>query len=64
MMLVEEDGVARPLYESTGPVRTGEPQARRQGQEPRRRPRFLARRKTGSLGVRMVIEGREIIARN
>lgn len=65
MMLVEEDGIARPLYESTGPVRTSEPQARRQGQEPRRRrPRFLARRKTGSLGVRMVIEGREIIARN
>ncbi|MBV2142508.1 hypothetical protein KUG47_03225 [Falsochrobactrum sp. TDYN1] len=65
MMLVEEDGIARPLYESTGPVRTGEPQARRQGQEPRRRrPRFLARRKTGTLGVRMVIEGKEIIARN
>lgn len=65
MMLVEEDGIARPLYESTGPVQNGEPVARRQGQEPRRRrPRFLARRKTGSLGVRMVIEGTEIIARN
>ena len=60
MMLVEEDGVARPLYESTG-----QPQARRQGQEPRRRrPRFLARRKTGTLGVRLVISGKEIIARN
>ncbi|MGH6775017.1 DUF6101 family protein [Brucella tritici] len=65
MMLVEEDGVARPLYESTGAVRTSQPQARRQGQEPRRRrPRFLARRKTGTLGVRLVISGKEIIARN
>ena len=65
MMLVEEDGVARPLYESTGAVRTSQPQARRQGQEPRRRrPRFLARRKTGTLGVRLVIFGKEIIARN
>ncbi|KAB2672478.1 hypothetical protein F9K77_03870 [Ochrobactrum sp. LMG 5442] len=65
MMLVEEDGVARPLYESTGAVRTGQPQARRQGQEPRRRrPRFLARRKTGTLGIRLVISGKEIIARN
>ncbi len=65
MLLVEEDGVARPLYESNGPVRTGQPQARRQGQEPRRRrPRFLARRKTGALGVRLVISGNEIIARN
>ncbi|SPL64631.1 DUF6101 family protein [Ochrobactrum soli] len=65
MMLVEEDGVARPLYESTGPVRTSQPQARRQGHETRRRrPRFLARRKAGTLGVRLVIEGKEIIARN
>ena len=65
MMLVEEDGVARPLYENTGAIRTGQPLNRRQGQEPRRRrPRFLARRKTGALGVRLVISGKEIIARN
>ncbi len=65
MMLVEEDGVARPLNESTGPVVTNEPQPRRQGQEPRRRrPRFLARRKTGTLGLRMVIEGRQIITKD
>lgn len=65
MMLVEEDGIARPLYESTGPVVTNEQQPRRQGQEARRRrPRFLARRKTGTLGLRMVIEGREIIAQD
>ncbi|PYE90573.1 DUF6101 family protein [Phyllobacterium leguminum] len=64
MMLVEEDGVARPLDESTGPVGVSTPQPRRQGQEPRRRrPRFLARRKTGTLGVRLVISGAEIIAR-
>lgn len=64
MMLVEEDGVARLLDESTGPVGASTPQPRRQGQEPRRRrPRFLARRKTGTLGVRLVISGAEIIAR-
>ncbi|MET0576313.1 MAG: DUF6101 family protein, partial [Mesorhizobium sp.] len=28
-----------------------------------RRPRFLARRKTGDLGLRLVIDGEEIIAR-
>ncbi|WP_243463646.1 DUF6101 family protein, partial [Brucella suis] len=27
-------------------------------------PRFLARRKTGTLGVRLVISGKEIIARH
>jgi hypothetical protein len=29
-----------------------------------RRPRFLVRRKTGTLGVRMKIKGREIFARD
>jgi hypothetical protein len=29
-----------------------------------RRPRFLARRRTGDLGVRLVIDGREIVARD
>lgn len=65
MMLVEEDGIARPLDDSVGSVGAGHPHTRRQGHEPRRRrPRFLARRKTGSLGVRMVISGKEIIARH
>lgn len=64
MMLVEEDGVARLLDASHGPMHATQPHSRRQGQEPRRRrPRFLARRKTGALGVRLVISGKEIIAR-
>ncbi|MCA1260306.1 DUF6101 family protein, partial [Nitratireductor aquimarinus] len=38
---------------------------RRQGRPVRaRRPRFLARRKCGSLGVRVVVGGDEIIARD
>ena len=65
MMLVEEDGVARPLEESLGPVGRAPVQDRRKGRESRRRrPRFLARRKIGDLGLRLVVDGREIIARN
>lgn len=65
MMLVEEDGVARPLEESKGPVSSAPVQDRRQGRESlRRRPRFLARRKVGDLGLRLVVDGTEIIARN
>lgn len=63
MMLVEEDGVARQLDQSIGPVAVSAPKERRQGREPRRRrPRFLARRKVGDLGLRLVIGGEEIIA--
>jgi hypothetical protein len=63
MMLVEEDGVARQLEQSIGPVAVAAPKERRQGREPRRRrPRFLARRKMGDLGLRLVIGGEEIIA--
>lgn len=62
MLMIEEDGVARPLY-GNQEVRENEAKVC-PGEEPRRRPRFLARRKTGTLGVRMVIEGTEIIARN
>jgi hypothetical protein len=40
-------------------------QDRRQGRaSARRRPRFLARRRMGNLGLRLVIDGEEIIARN
>ena len=63
MLLIEEDGVARPLN-SHGSARGNDAQNRRQGEALRRRPRFLARRKSGTLGVRMVIEGTEIITRN
>lgn len=65
MLLFEADGVARALEESLGGVKTAEPQERRQGREPRRRrPRFLARRRIGNLGMRLVIDGEEIIARD
>ena len=65
MLLVEADGVARTLEESLGNVKTRQPQERRQGQTVRRRrPRFLARRRQGTLGVRLVIDGEELIARN
>lgn len=65
MMLVEADGVARTLEESLGQVKKGIPVERRKGKASnRRRPRFLARRRTGNLGVRLVIDGDEIIARD
>ncbi|WP_274425464.1 DUF6101 family protein [Chelativorans sp. YIM 93263] len=64
MMLVESDGVARTLDESLGYLRTEPPKRRRQGDTVRRRrPRFLARRKQGSLGLRLIVEGEEIISR-
>ena len=65
MLLVEADGIARTLEESLGLVKKGPPAPRRKGRaSTQRRPRFLARRKTGSLGVRLAIDGEEIIARN
>ena len=65
MLLIEADGVARTLEESLGAaIKTMPPQERRKGRVSRmRRPRFLARRKSGELGVRLVINGEEIIAR-
>lgn len=64
MLLVEADGVARTLEESLSSARREPPKERRRraGSQPRR-PRFLARRKTGQLGVRLVVRGEEIIAR-
>lgn len=66
MLLIEADGVARTLEESLGAaIKTLPPQDRRQGRAPaRRRPRFLARRRMGNLGVRLIVCGEEIIARN
>ena len=64
MLLIEADGVARTLEESLGAVRKGEPKARRKRPTSMpRRPRFLARRRAGNLGLRLVIDGDEIIAR-
>jgi hypothetical protein len=65
MLLVEADGVARTLDESLGvAIKTAPVQARRKGRaSAQRRPRFLARRRTGDLGLRLVIGGEEIISR-
>lgn len=65
MLLIEADGVARTLEESLSAAGRAAQAAgaRRQGRATHaRRPRFLARRKIGSLGLRLVIEGEEIIA--
>ena len=63
MLMVEADGVARPLDDHlTGTNRPAKPR-RRHSYFADRRPRFLVRRTTGKLGVQMKIDGREIIAR-
>jgi len=65
MLLIEADGVARTLEESLGgAIKTMPPQERRKGRPTMaRRSRFQARRKTGNLGLRLVVNGEEIIAR-
>lgn len=64
MLLIEADGIARTLEESLGLVKKGPPVQRRKGRvSAQRRPRFLARRKAGSLGLRLIVDGQEIIAR-
>ena len=64
MLMVEADGVARPLDDgSADQPANGQARRRRHSQIADRRPRFLVRRSTGKLGIRMRIEGREIIAR-
>ncbi len=65
MLMVEADGIARPLDDQLGPVsvRRAKPR-RRHSFFAERRPRFLVRRTTGSLGIkRLVVRGEEIIAR-
>jgi Family of unknown function (DUF6101) len=63
MMLVEADGVARPLEESIGQVKAQPVKPRRHPSNlAERRPRFLARRKTGDLGLRVVVNGEEMIS--
>ena len=65
MLMIEADGVARPLEEHLGDLRTSHMKPRRRHSYfANRRPRFLVRRTTGKLGVSMKIEGKEIIARN
>ncbi len=64
MLMIEADGEARPLDDQLGAIKTRETKPRRRHSFfADRRPRFLVRRSTGSLGVRMIVEGQEIIAR-
>jgi hypothetical protein len=66
MLLIEADGVARTLEESLGAViKTLPVQERRKGRvSTMRRPRFLARRRAGDLGLRLVVDNQEIISRD
>lgn len=65
MLLIEADGVARTLEESADQIRQDKAQERRRPSlTTARRPRFLARRKMGNLGLRLVVDGEEIIARS
>ena len=65
MLLIEADGIARTLEESLGEAIKALPaqDRRKRRVTPQRRPRFLMRRKPGNLGLRLVIDGDEIIAR-
>lgn len=65
MLLIEADGIARTLEESLGAaIKALPPQDRRKGRvSTTRRPRFLARRRAGDLGLRLVVDGHEIISR-
>lgn len=64
MLLIEADGVARTLEESLGEAIKALPvQDRRKRRGTSRRPFFLVRRKPGNLGMRLVIDGQELIAR-
>ncbi len=64
MLMIEADGIAHPLDEQIGDVQVKSIRPRRRSVfMAARRPRFLMRRATGRLGVRMKIKGREIVAR-
>lgn len=65
MLMIEADGIARELDEHLISV-GGKPAKprRRHSYFADRRPRFLVRRKTGTLGVSMKIAGREIFDRS
>ncbi len=65
MMMVEADGVARPLENHlTNFGKAKSAPRRRYSYFADRRPRFLVRRKTGGMGMAMKLEGRELIARS
>jgi hypothetical protein len=64
MLLIEADGIARTLEESLGAAIKALPaqERRKRRSSLPRRPRFLMRRRVGNLGMRLVIDGQEIIA--
>lgn len=64
MLMVEADGSVQALDDTLGRVKAGDPAPRRRVGQRNRRPRFLARRKPGGLGLRMIVSGQEIIARD
>lgn len=66
MLLIEADGVARTLEDSLSAALRGEQiRDRRKGRATTgRRTRFQMRRKPGQSDLRLVIDGREIIARS
>lgn len=65
MMMIDAEGVVRTLEESAPALATGKARTRRpHAMLAERRPRFLARRRLGHLGVRLMVHGEEIIARD
>ena len=64
MLMVEADGTVQSLEETLGNIKAAAPAPRRRSPNRGRRPRFLARRKPGGLGIRMIVSGEEIIARS
>ena len=66
MMIVDADGIARDLDDSARAAIVAGPSHERRANAffAQRRPRFLARRRLGHLGCRLVVEGREFIARD
>ncbi|MDY8109655.1 DUF6101 family protein [Fulvimarina sp. 2208YS6-2-32] len=64
MLMIEANGSVIALEDTVGTVKSGQPAPRRRSSNRTRRPRFLARRKIGGLGMRMMVDGEEIIARH
>lgn len=65
MLLVESNGEVAPLTDAINGINLDQPHPRRKGSPiSGRRIRFLSKRKKGCLGMRMVLEGEEIIARS
>lgn len=65
LILVEADGVEQLVSERLGSVEVAQPTPRRpHAMFAARRPRFLTRRKTGSVDTSNRLAGREIIARD